>query len=233
MTEDQSHSSTPPLSAAELSAAFARMMGIEPSRQSADGSDDDSPSTLGIGEPPAGVPEVDAGAEPKRIVEAILFVGDPSSNTLSAERIAEVLRGVDAAEVREFIAELNSEYADGGHPYRIRETGSGYRIELRDEFRGLRRKYEGGLAEVRLGNAAVESLAAISYRPGITAKQLNELRGKSSGAVLKQLTHRQLIRVQRDADKPREARYFPTSRLLDLLGLEDWIDLPTGEDWEP
>lgn len=226
---NSSQAASSPLTAAGLSAAFARLTGspCPPFVSAAKSWESDAPGAVAPDDT-----VLPLATEPKRIVEAMLFVGDPARGSVSPQRIAELLRDVDVDEVLEFVRDLNEEYSRESRPYYIEGDGTGYRVVLRDEYQTLRHKYEGEAGEARLSQAAIDVLAAIVYQPGITSRGIAQLRGRPSGGVLNQLLRRELIRLERPPDKPRDARYFPTERLLEVLGLRDWDDLPRGMDWD-
>jgi segregation and condensation protein B len=167
---------------------------------------------------------------PLRLLEAMLFVGSPSNEPLSAERSASVMRGVAAEEIHDLIRQLNDEYAANRCPYQIVSEGSGYRLTLTAEHQRLRDKFQGRQRQARLSQAAVEVLALVAYHEPLTAEQVNRLRNIPSGAVLTQLVRRQLLRLERNEAEPRVVRYRTTQRFLDLFGLESVADLPQSQD---
>ena len=59
---------------------------------------------------------------------------------------------------------------------------------------------------------------------------MNKLRGQASGAILAQLVRRQLLRMERPAEKPRTPRYYTTDRFLQLFGIRSLEDLPRSDD---
>ncbi len=160
----------------------------------------------------------------------MLFVGCPGDVPLAARRAAELMRGVEPAEIADLVAELNRRYAAGACPYHIVTEGDGYRLALRPEFFPLRDAFHGRTREARLSQAAVDVLAIVAYRQPTTADAVTALRGTPSGAILNQLVRRRLLRMQRPADRPRQALYFTTERFLKLFGLTSLADLPQSED---
>lgn len=167
---------------------------------------------------------------PRGILEAMLFVGSPDNQPLSAEEVARLIRGVEPDEVDALVAELNAHYAETGSPYEIASEGLGYRLVLKPAFHAVRDKFYGKLRETRLSQAAVEVLAVVAYHEPLTVHQVNELRGASSSSVLSQLVRRQLLRLDRGTDKTQPPKYSTTRRFLDLFGLESLADLPRSQD---
>lgn len=219
------------LSLSELSAAFTRMLG-----------QGDDPYDSGPTPPPAeplaalravADPSFDDGecaVSPRSILEALLFVGHPQNQPLTSEQIAGLMRGVRPAEVDELVRELNAQYRADRRPYRIATASGGYRLTLRDRFARLRDRFYGKTREARLSPAALETLAIVAYNEPVAVERINDLRGKPSGAVLRQLVRRELVRIERGAEAPRAQRYRVTKRFLRLFGLASLDDLPRGRD---
>jgi segregation and condensation protein B len=165
---------------------------------------------------------------PKSILEAMLFVGHPTGEPLTSERIAGLMRGVTPAEIDDLTAELNSEYAAAGAAYTIRSVDAGYRLELRPEFGPLRDVFHGRIRQARLSQAAIDCLAIVSYHQPIAAEQINRLRGKPSQAILTQLVRRDLLLLERPAGKKDSPLYRTTDRFLELFGLESRVTPQPG-----
>jgi segregation and condensation protein B len=176
--------------------------------------------------------EEDAGfaVTPKSILEAILFVGHPTGEPLTSERIAGLMRGVQPAEIDELVRELNAEYAAAEAPYSIESVGPGYRLALLPEFGPLRDTFHGRIREARLSQAAIDVLAIVGYHQPVAAETIDRLRGKPSGAILSQLVRRDLLAMERPAEKGAKPQYRTTTRFLDLFGLEELAELPRSHD---
>jgi len=166
---------------------------------------------------------------PTSILEALLFVGHPSNEPLTAQRAAELMRGVAAEEVAGLVETLNRRYQERGCPYHIISEGPGYRMALRAEWAAVRNRFQGRVREARLSQAAIDVLAIVAYRQPITAEEVNQLRGRPCNHVLAQLVHRRLLRVERESST-RLVRYRTTDRFLNVFGLESLNDLPRSDD---
>ena len=167
---------------------------------------------------------------PRNIVEAMLFVGSPDNRPLTAQEMAEQIRGVEAEEVKQLVEELNQQYAEWKRPYAIVAADGGFRLCLRAEFQPVRERFYGKLKETRLSQAAVEVLAVVAYHEPLTADQVQQLRNAPSGALLSQLVRRELLRMERGADKKTPPLYYTTPRFLSLFSLESLDDLPRTQD---
>lgn len=227
---EEPEASSEPMSLEQLSGAFAGMFGLEESSETP--SDDPTAETSDESAPPL---EADEEADPtdvtpRSILEAFLFVGRPDNEPLSSRQVAALMRGVEPEEIDELVEELNAEYAANNCPYEIIHVASGYRLVLRERFSGVREKLYGRTRQAKLSQAAVEVLAIVAYNQPISADDVNKLRGTPSGSLLAQLVRRQLLRIERPAQKPRSAQYYTTERFLQLFGLKDLDDLPRSQD---
>lgn len=169
---------------------------------------------------------------PRSILEAILFVGHPTGEPLTSERIAALMRGVRPAEIVDLVTDLNAEYDAAGAPYSIVAVGPGFQMSVRPEFAPLRDHFYGRIREARLSQQAVDILAIVAYQQPITAEQIDRLRGKPSGALLSQLVRRDLLRLDRPAEKKAKPAYLTTERFLDLFDLDSLEELPQSQEIE-
>ncbi len=217
------------ISLEELSRAYAALSssGLDPYEPPAP-TEDDVPAL--VAQVDQSVPEPTCELSPRSILEAMLFVGHPQNEPLRSEQVAALMRGVMPREINQLVEELNEEYAANDHPFHIVSVGAGYRLQLRDEFSGLRNVFWGRVRAARLSQAAVDTLAIVAYRQGLTREQIDRLRGRPSGAILSQLVRRQLLRMERPAEKPRRPKYYTTDRFLELFGLSSLEELPRSQE---
>ena len=241
------------LSLDQLSAAFAEMLdqGHDPYTGKSDTGDPSQFRTPAEADlEPALEPEQAAGigdglcpVTPRGIVEAMIFVGSPTNEPLTAQQIAGLMRGVRPAEIEDLVRELNEQYAANRCPYEVISSGAGYRLNLRGEFDALRARVLNRGRQVRLSETATEVLAVVAYNEPLSAEALDKLRGRPSAGILRQLVRRQLLQIERPDDEPEAAdkrattkkpapRYRTTPRFLELVGIESLADLPKAQDIE-
>jgi segregation and condensation protein B len=212
-----------PLGAASNSEDLGRSYGALLEQQNWDIEAIESPP-----EAPEPISGTDSPPPPQRIIEALLFVGGAP---LTAERAAEVIRGLTPEQFTDAVAALNQAYRQQGRPYAIQPQDKGYVLGLRPRFREVIEKLYGTGREARLSNAAVDVLALVAYRQPVSKQEVDSLRGMESGAILRQLVRRGLIAVvQRAESARREVAYGTTSRFLELFGLRSLEDLPRTQD---
>lgn len=183
-----------------------------------------------VGKPARNAQPRDSAVSPRNILEAMLFVGTPTNEPLTREEAASRMRGVTPEELDQLVEQLNGQYDALGCPYHIVTAGAGYRMVLRDEFHSLRDNFYGKVRQARLSQAAVDVLSVVAYRQPVTREDVDELRGKDSGGLLRQLVRRELLRVEMPKAKGDGRYYFTTERFLALFGLRDLDDLPQSEE---
>jgi segregation and condensation protein B len=168
-------------------------------------------------------------AQQKQIVEALIVAaGEP----VSADRLAEIVPGLDASEVPGLVAELRGEYEAQGRALEIWEVAGGYQLRtaagVAPYLRLLHRE-----RAVRLTRAALETLAVIAYRQPVTRAEIEHVRGVDAGPVLKSLVDRKLVRIAGHRELPgRPLVYATTKRFLEVFGLPKLDDLPTLREAE-
>jgi len=226
----------------QLSDAFAEMLKSDDNGASAGGNDADAAAatedlpTGGPSDPLAAMASSEDADQPpvtpKGILEAMLFVGHPDNEPLTARQAAAVINGVSPREVEALIGELQEEYDAADYTYEIVSAAAGYRLVLRDQYLRVRNRFYGRIREATLSQAAIDVLALVAYNQPITNEQVSQRRGHPSGSILAQLVRRQLLRMERPETKPRTPVYFTTPRFLKLFGLESLDELPKSQELE-
>jgi segregation and condensation protein B len=193
-------------------------------------------------EPAIGPSNDELAITPERIMEALLFVGHPESKPLTGIQIASTMRGVHADEIPMFVDRLNQLYQSTGRVMRIEQREAGYVLCVAAEFQKSTNTIQGKLRETRLPPAAVDCLALVAYNPGATREEIEKLWNRSASSMLGLLVRKDLLEIAREdppegiskprskspakTPKPSVARYHPTERFLNLLGLSTLQDLP-------
>jgi segregation and condensation protein B len=168
-------------------------------------------------------------SQQKQIVEALIVsAGEP----VSAARLAEIVPGLDAADVAGIVAELRGEYEAQGRALEIWEVAGGYQLRTGASVAPYLRLLHRERA-VRLTKAALETLAVVAYRQPVTRSEIEHVRGVDAGPVLKSLVERKLVRIAGHREVPgRPLVYATTKRFLELFGLPKLDDLPTLREVE-
>lgn len=170
---------------------------------------------------------------PESILEAMLFVGNPSNTPIAPEILSNLMRGVSVEEISGLVDELNEKYEKAGAPWEIVwfEDESGYFMRLRESFAPLRENFYGKIRQAKLSQGAIDVLAIVAYEQPVSLDEINQTRGASSANILANLVKRQLLRTQKMRQGTKFVTvYYTTDRFLKLFELESISDLPQSED---
>ena len=161
----------------------------------------------------------------RNVIEAaLLAAGGPVP-------VAELLRLFDdtvrpsAQAVREALAALGAEYE--GRGIELKETASGFRIQVRRELAGeISRLWPERAA--RYSRALLETLALIAYRQPITRAEIEAVRGVAVNPnIIRTMIERSWVRVVGHRDVPGHPELLGTTReFLDYFGLKSLDELP-------
>jgi segregation and condensation protein B len=166
----------------------------------------------------------------ERIIESVLFAaGAP----VSLRRLVEILDGPTGKEVLAAVRRLLQEYAPGRRGVQLREVAGGY------QFRTARENAEWVRAVFRdkpsrLGRAALETLAIVTYKQPVTRAEIEAVRGVDVDGVLSTLLSRRLIKIAgRKEGVGRPLLYATTPEFLEVFGLKDLNELPSLKELSP
>jgi segregation and condensation protein B len=158
------------------------------------------------------------------IIEGLLFVSD---GPLSLDRLTELLPDYERASVRLAVQELRNDYELRGAGVHLTEVAGGWQLRTVPELMPyLSRMVKGRPA--RFSQSALETLAIVAYRQPITRQEIEYLRGVDTGAVLKTLLEKRLVKILGKKDIPgRPIIYGTTKEFLEVFNLKDLKGLPT------
>jgi segregation and condensation protein B len=163
--------------------------------------------------------------ELKRIIESVLFAADEPVSLQQLQGVFGDDNPPETSAIKSAIASLQEDYAD--HSLELREVGSGYRFQVKQDYAGwISKLWEEKPA--RYSRATLETLALIAYRQPITRGEIEEIRGVSvSTQIIKTLQDREWIKIVGHRDVPgKPALFATTSEFLDYFNLKSLQDLP-------
>ncbi len=164
----------------------------------------------------------------KTCVEGILFV---SEGVVKAREISSVL-GITEKKVYEIIELLEKEYIDENRGFIVKKVAGGFRLYSNPSLSEILIKFIKSNIRSYLSQAALETLAIISYRQPVTRTQIAELRGVRNDSVILTLVDKGLIKEAGKLKEPgNPILYKVTERFLELLGIENLKELPPLEDF--
>jgi segregation and condensation protein B len=117
------------------------------------------------------------------------------------------------------------------HSFELKETASGYRLQIRDELSfWISRLWEE--KPKKYSRAFLETLSLIAYKQPVTRGEIEEIRGVSvSSDTIRALMERDWIKIVGNKDVPgRPALYATTKNFLSYFNLKDLKELPVLQD---
>ena len=159
------------------------------------------------------------------LLEALVFASDKPLTSAELARLA----SAPLKQTRDLLAHLKDAYAPRGIV--LEEVAGGWLFRTSAQYAPFVRDLTSE-RPVRLSRAQVETLAIVAYRQPITRPEIDDIRGVDSGATLKLLLERDLVRILGKKDEPgRPILYGSTTAFLELFGLKSLKELPTLKEF--
>lgn len=171
-------------------------------------------------EPLPGTGESSPGLPPA--IEAILLVAD---EPVPENMLAQVLE-VAQQDVAQVLHELSARYTDEGRGFDLREVAGGWRYYTRAEYAPVVEKFVRDGQEVRLTQAALETLAVVAYRQPVGRAQVSAVRGVNCDGVMRTLTLRGLVEEAGTDQETGAILFRTTAYFLERIGLPSLDELP-------
>jgi len=175
-----------------------------------------------------GVPpsEAEPGGEPgpslEACLEAILMVVDEPVAEVVLAQVIERPRD----EVARALRELAAGYDEQRRGYDLRQVAGGWRFYTREECAPVVERFVRDGQEVRLTQAALETLAVVAYRQPVSRSRVSAVRGVNCDAVMRTLTLRGLVEEAGTEHETGAILYRTTGYFLERLGLASLDELP-------
>lgn len=159
----------------------------------------------------------------KTILEALLFVAD---RPLTLEQLHQAT-GVAPEKITQALEKLQGERREGVSGIVLQEVAGGWQLRTDPDSADYVRRFL-KVKPQRLTRAAVETLAMIAYRQPVTRPEIEGIRGVDSGAVIKALLERRMIKILgKKEEVGRPILYGTTKEFLEFFALRDLSSLPT------
>ena len=155
-------------------------------------------------------------------LEAILLVADEPVPVVVLAQVLERPRNEVAAELHG----LADEYRDQGRGFDLREIAGGWRFYTREDCAPLVERFVSDGQEVRLTQAALETLAVVAYRQPVSRARVSAVRGVNCDSVMRTLVLRGLVEESGTDAETSAILYRTTAYFLERLGLASLEDLP-------
>ncbi len=163
----------------------------------------------------------------RSIIEAVIFASD---KPVPLETLAQVLDDADKKDLAVLLDNLAAEWRGLNRGFALVEVAGGWQFRTKSELAPWvqRTKQE---RPSKLSRAALETLSIIAYKQPITRPEIEDLRGVDSGAVVKNLLDRNLVKIVGKKDAPGKPVVFGTTeRFLEVFSLRDLGSLPSLRD---
>jgi segregation and condensation protein B len=159
----------------------------------------------------------------RAVVESLLFLAE---RPLSCEELRQST-GLEAQRIAKALDELGGHYREGVSGVVLHEVAGGWQLRTSPDTADFARRFL-RVKPQRLTRAALETLAIVAYRQPVTRPEIEEIRGVDSGAVLKALLERRLVKILGKKEEPgRPILYGTTREFLEFFALKDLASLPT------
>jgi len=155
-------------------------------------------------------------------LEAILLVADEPVPVVVLAQVLERPRNEVLAELRD----LAAAYAAEGRGFDLREIAGGWRFYTREDCAPLVERFVSDGQEVRLTQAALETLAVVAYRQPVSRARVSAVRGVNCDSVMRTLVLRGLVEEAGTDAETGAILYRTTGYFLERLGLASLEDLP-------
>jgi segregation and condensation protein B len=164
----------------------------------------------------------DEGPGLRASLEAILLVADEPVPEVLIAQVLERPRHV----VAEGLRALAQEYTDDGRGFDLREIAGGWRFYTREDCAPLVERFVRDGQEVRLTQAALETLAVIAYRQPVSRARVSAVRGVNCDGVIRTLVLRGLVEDSGTDQETGAILYRTTGYFLERLGMASLDELP-------
>jgi segregation and condensation protein B len=168
------------------------------------------------------VGETQSGPGLRACLEAILLVVDEPVPEVVLAQVLERPREEIALE----IAALAASYDTEGRGFDLREVAGGWRFYTREECAPVVERFVRDGQEVRLTQAALETLAVVAYQQPVSRARVSAVRGVNCDGVMRTLTLRGLVEEAGTEHETGAILYRTTGYFLERLGLAGLDELP-------
>ena len=161
----------------------------------------------------------------RNVIEAALLAAGTPLPVAELTRLFDDSARPSAQQVRAALAALATEYS--GRAIELKETASGFRIQVRRELAAEISRLWPERAP-RYSRALLETLALIAYRQPITRAEIEAVRGVAVNPnIIRTVIERNWVRVVGHRDVPGHPELLGTTReFLDYFGLKSLDELP-------
>lgn len=155
-------------------------------------------------------------------LEALLMVAD---EPVPAAQLADVVER-PAEEVAAALRALAQAYTQEQRGFDLREVAGGWRLYTRAEYAPVVERFVSDSQQVRLTQAALETLAVVAYRQPVSRARVSAVRGVNCDTVMRTLLLRGLVEEAGTEPETGATLFRTTGYFLERIGLPELSDLP-------
>ncbi len=162
-------------------------------------------------------------ARARTVVETLLFLAE---RPVTVEEM-KLATGLEPARIARALDQISGHHREGISGIVLHEVAGGWQLRTSPDNTEFARRFL-RVKPQRLTRAALETLAIVAYRQPVTRPEIEEIRGVDSGAVVKALLERRLVKILGKKEEPgRPILYGTTREFLEFFSLKDLASLPT------
>lgn len=162
----------------------------------------------------------------KKMIEAVIFY---SSKPVSLRKISSNLPEVETETIREIIGQIQEEFKDN-HGFTLKQIAGGYLFLTDEKWANWIERFQSHQKEIKLSNAALETLAIIAFKQPVIRAEIENIRGVGCSQVINGLIEKKLVTVKgRSSELGAPLMYGTTRDFLTYFGLGSVKDLPMPE----
>ena len=167
--------------------------------------------------------------ELKKMIEAVIFY---SSKPVSIKRISANLPEMETDKIREIVEKIQEE-CEKSHGFVLKQIAGGYMFVTDEKWAEWIERFESREKQIKLSNAALETLAIIAFKQPVTRAEVEAIRGVGCSQVITGLIEKKLVTVKgRSSELGAPLLYGTTKDFLTFFGLNSVKDLPAPEELE-
>jgi len=179
-------------------------------------------AALPRGQDAAALTDADSAPGLRASLEAIMLVADEPVSEVVIAQVLEQPR----AEVAAALRELAESYAADQRGFDLREVAGGWRFYTREDCAPVVERFVSDGQEVRLTQAALETLAVVAYRQPVSRARVSAVRGVNCDGVIRTLVLRGLVEEAGTDPESGAILFATTAYFLERLGLPGIDALP-------
>jgi segregation and condensation protein B len=155
-------------------------------------------------------------------LEAIMLVADEPVPDVVIAQVLELPR----EEIAAALSQLAASYTAEGRGFDLREVAGGWRYYTREECAPVVERFVSDGQEIRLTQAALETLAVVAYRQPVSRARVSAVRGVNCDGVMRTLVLRGLVEEGGTDPDTGAILFRTTGYFLERLGLPGLEELP-------